>query len=323
MKNLMMLLAATFLLNAGAAESIAITATPRSPWDGKVDLTFTITGESETKYDTSFVAKDLVSNTNLTMKTLYKSDGTDANAAKEQLFPGTYDWVWDAAADCGKGFVAERVVVEATAGLGGVQLWDNGPYWAECNVGATRPEECGCYFWWGDTVGYKRNANNNGWMSVKDSSSFLFPQEQCPTYDKDKSQLLSAGYIDSSGNLATVHDAATAHLGAPWRMPKESEIQELISNCTTTWRTRNGVAGRLVTGKGDYASKSIFLPAAGYGNDSYLKRTGSYGYYWSSTPHSDLSNGAWFLYFDSGNFYRNSYSRYDGQSVRPVRGFAK
>ena len=25
--------------------------------------------------------------------------------------------------------------------LGGVQLWENGPYWAECNVGATKPQE--------------------------------------------------------------------------------------------------------------------------------------------------------------------------------------
>ncbi len=40
--------------------------------------------------------------------------------------------------------------------LGGVQLWVNGPYWAECNVGAITPEEYGYYFWWGDTVGYKR-----------------------------------------------------------------------------------------------------------------------------------------------------------------------
>ena len=28
-------------------------------------------------------------------------------------------------------------------GLGGVQLWENGPYWAECNVGASEPEEYG------------------------------------------------------------------------------------------------------------------------------------------------------------------------------------
>ena len=45
------------------------------------------------------------------MKTLYKSNGTAANAAKEQLLPGTYNWVWDATADLGEGTVLERVVI--------------------------------------------------------------------------------------------------------------------------------------------------------------------------------------------------------------------
>lgn len=95
-----------------AAESISITATPRYPWNGKVDLKFTIDGTSGTKYDTSFTAKDVAGGTNLTMKTLTKSDGTAANVAKEQLSPGTYNWVWDATADLGEGTVLEKVVVE-------------------------------------------------------------------------------------------------------------------------------------------------------------------------------------------------------------------
>ena len=74
-----------------AAESISITATPRYPWNGKVDLKFTIDGTSGTKYDTSFTAKDVAGGTNLTMKTLYKSNGTAANAAKEQLQLGIYN----------------------------------------------------------------------------------------------------------------------------------------------------------------------------------------------------------------------------------------
>ena len=45
----------------------------------------------------------------------------------------------------------------------GVQLWKDGPVWAFCNIGATVPEECGYYFWWGDTVGYVRE--NNNWVA--------------------------------------------------------------------------------------------------------------------------------------------------------------
>ena len=50
-------------------------------------------------------------------------------------------------------------VVTITEDLGGVQLWENGPYWAECNVGASSLEDDGYYFWWGDTVGYTRDAD--------------------------------------------------------------------------------------------------------------------------------------------------------------------
>ena len=86
-------------------------ASGRYPWNGKVDLEFTIEGDAGTKYDTSFTAKDVAGGTNLTMKTLYKSDGSAANVAEEQLLPGTYNWVWDATADLGEGTVLERVAI--------------------------------------------------------------------------------------------------------------------------------------------------------------------------------------------------------------------
>ena len=103
------------------------------------------------------------------------------------------------------------------------------------------------------------------------------------------------------------------------------EMEALISNCTTTWTTRNGVCGCLVTGKGNYADKSIFLPAAGNGDRSYLINPGFYGYYWTSalsSANSGYSN-AWGLYFDSSNFNWISGFRCEGWSVRPVREFAK
>ena len=155
-------------------------------------------------------------------------------------------------------------------------------------------------------------------------SSSPFSSSSCPTYGKDNSALQSAGYIDSTGNLVAAHDAATAHLGAPWRMPTGAEFSALINNCTTTWITSNGVPGRLVTGTGNYANRSIFLPAAGDGYGSDLTYPGSYGYYWSSTPKSDNSSNAWYIYFSSSGVGRYSgRGRYDGRSVRPVRGFAQ
>ena len=235
-------------------------------------------------------------------------------------------------------FFKAVVFGDADEDLGGVQLWEGGPYWAECNVGAEKPEEYGYYFWWGDTVGYTRSGGTwNDWgggdgsysgvtwvsSTGQQMSSSPFSSSSCPTYGKDNSALLSAGYIDSTGNLVAAHDAATAHLGAPWRMPTDAEFAALIENCTTTWITTNGVSGYLVTGKGAYADRSIFLPAAGYGYGSGLFGPGSYGNYWSSTPTSGGSYGAWCLPFGSSYFDRSGYDRVHGQSVRPVRGFAE
>lgn len=50
-----------------------------------------------------------------------------------------------------------------------VQLWKDGPYWATTNIGAEKPEDFGYYFWWGDTVGYKREKDK--WVATDGSSS--------------------------------------------------------------------------------------------------------------------------------------------------------
>ena len=203
-----------------------------------------------------------------------------------------------------------------------VQLWEGGPFWAETNIGAEKPEDAGLYFWWGDTLGYRREGN--AWVASDGSAeNFSFSTKNTPTYGKDNATLQSEGWITAEGALAPEHDAAQVHWGGGWRMPTDSEFAELIANTTTTWTTSNGVNGRLVTGKGDYASASIFLPAAGRGDGTSLDYSGSYGLYWSSTPSSSRSDYAWRLLFFSGDFYRSDYDRYYGFSVRALRGFAE
>lgn len=317
---LLALLALPFAALAGNVTVTAVTAQQRYPWNGLVDVTVIIQGAAVDVAECGCVFAATNSTTKAAILVEHISqNGTDSGSGNAW----TRKFIWDAKADVGAvkiGDVALTVDVE----LPYVQLWENGPYWAKCNVGATKPEEYGYYFWWGDTVGYKRNAGNNGWVSVANGTSFSFDSGHCPTYNRFLWHLESAGCIDSTGNLTATRDAATAHLGAPWRMPTDAEFSALISNCTTTWTTRNGVAGRLVTGKGAYVSKSIFLPAAGIGNDSYLYFLGSDGLYWSSTPNSGSSDNSWGLYFYSSSFRRDgNYVRYVGRSVRPVRGFAK
>jgi uncharacterized repeat protein (TIGR02543 family) len=202
-----------------------------------------------------------------------------------------------------------------------VQLWEGGPYWATTNIGAEKPEDAGYYFWWGDTVGYKRE--NNKWVASDGSNSnFSFSSGNTPTYDKSISTLQSEGWITSDGVLAPVHDAATVHWGDNWRIPTKDELSGLIDNCDWTWTTQNGVNGCVVKGRGTYASKSIFLPAAGYGDVTSLSSSGSYGVYWSSVPFSEF-DFAWDLYFGTGYHNTDYIFRYYWQSVRPVQGFSK
>ena len=202
-----------------------------------------------------------------------------------------------------------------------VQLWEGGPYWATTNIGAEKPEDYGYYFWWGDTVGYKRE--NDKWVASDGSNSnFSFTSGDTPTYNKSISTLQSEGWITSEGILASEYDAAKKHWGGDWRMPTKQEFDDLYSQCDWVWTSTNGIYGYIVRGKGDYASNSIFLPCAGFGDGTSLDNAGSNGCYWSSVPHSDSTN-AWYLYFYSGAHYTSlSYRRY-GQSVRPLQGFTK
>ena len=198
-----------------------------------------------------------------------------------------------------------------------VRLWEGGPYWAECNVGATKPWDYGLYFWWGDTVGYRRE--NDVWVASDGSTSnFSFDVANTPTYGKDNATLRSEGWITANGVLAPSHDAARAYLGAPWRMPTEAEFFALTNNCDWTWTTTNGVSGYVVRGRGDYSGASIFLPAAGDGYGASLYSAGSYGCYWSSVPYEGYSSSAWYRYFDSDSHRMGYYARFDGESVRPV-----
>lgn len=214
---------------------------------------------------------------------------------------------------------------DATQTHGKVQLWEGGPYWATTNIGADNPEDYGYYFWWGDTVGYKRE--DDAWVP-SDGKSWMYSFEQSltPTDNKSIDTLKSGGWIvsrDGKYVLAPKHDAAQVHWGGEWRMPTISELFYLGYNCDWTWTTQNGVNGYIVRGKGDYAANSIFLPAAGYGVGTSLYYAGSKGYYQSSVPIEINREFAYLYYFDSGKNDTQGNWRYFAYPVRPVQGFAE
>ena len=301
-----------------------VVAKQRYPWNGLVDITCTVSGISGTTAEHKFSVAAVMPDSGEARKvSQFWVVRGGINSTDQQVHTnGNYHLLWDASADLGQVAYDNMVMRVTVKTRNMVQLWEGGPYWADTNIGAENPEDYGYYFWWGDTEGYKRE--NNQWLSTGRSSIFYpFVSSYTPTCSMSIAKLKSAGWIMADSVLVPAHDAAHVHWGDEWRMPTDAEFSALISNCTTTWITTNGVSGRLVTGKGAYANRSIFLPAAGYGDGSGLKYPESDGYYWSSTPDSNTLDYAQNVTFDSNYFFRGDDYRYLGQPVRPVRGFAQ
>ena len=177
--------------------------------------------------------------------------------------------------------------------------------WATCNVGASKPEEYGDYFAWGETQP----------KSIYDWSTYKW-------YNGDNGNLTKycydsvSGIVDNKTVLDLSDDAARANWGGSWRMPTDAEFTELFGNCAWKWTTQNGVDGYKLTSTKN--GKSIFLPAAGIRGDSSLYHAGSYGYYWSSSLGTDYPGSAWRVGFHSNYVLRDGSNRIDGFSVRPV-----
>ena len=196
----------------------------------------------------------------------------------------------------------ENETGHAPAGVEAVDLGlPSGTLWANMNVGAETPEDYGSYLAWGETQ--PKDVYNwktySYWHDSDDDGEF------------DLNELEDLGE-DIGG---TAYDAATANWGAPWRMPSQNQIWELLNYTTSTWTTQNGVNGYKYTGSN---GRSIFLPAAGYVRQGESVYVESRGFYWSSTLYDDLYG--YYLYFDSNyTYWDDSRIRNYGQPVRPVR----
>ena len=185
----------------------------------------------------------------------------------------------------------------------------SGTLWATCNIGATKLEEYGDYYAWGETS--TKNVYN--WSTYKYCNG---DYDQLTKYC-NKSRYGYNGFTDNLTELQRGDDPATANWGSGWQTPSYEQWKELLANTTNEWTTQNGVEGRLFTSKKN--GKSLFLPAAGGRWDDELYYVGSIGYYWSSSLSTDNPNYAWLFYFHSDYYYMGYDYRYYGLSVRAVR----
>jgi hypothetical protein len=111
-------------------------------------------------------------------------------------------------------------------------------------------------------------------------------------------------------------DVANVLWGGQWRIPTEAQQEELISYCTWTWYTLNGVDGYKVTS--NINGKSIFLPAAGYMDYNSKYSVGTNAYYWSNTLVDITGTGVYVLSLSYSNVNIDTDNRLYGQSIRPV-----
>lgn len=173
----------------------------------------------------------------------------------------------------------------------------SGTKWACCNVGASKPEEYGGYYAWGETVE----------KSVYEWNTYIHCDGE-----------YGPPFHDIGSDIAgTCFDAATANWGALWRMPSLKQIQELLNSCTSEWTNKNDVSGWKFVGPN---GGTIFLPSAGYRLHSSVIGD---GWYWSSTLDTSNPSHAYCIYFYSAEVscggFGYGHGRFCGYPVRPVR----
>lgn len=189
--------------------------------------------------------------------------------------------------------------------------------WAAYNLGASSAEGLGEYYAWGELQPKQRYY----W----DTYSLCNGTEKTLTKYNSENDY---GVVDNKTVLDLEDDVAHHSLKGDWRIPSSKEWEELANpdNCVWTWTTQNEISGYLVTSK--RTDNYIFIPAAGHKHIDNYSQINTIGYYWlNELPNPKDPDWTTFNYHSSyaltGTVRSNridvhGYSRYSGQSVRPV-----
>ena len=182
--------------------------------------------------------------------------------------------------------------------------------WAPWNVGASKAEECGAYFAWGEVNASKEFYDWDTYFYFK---GIVNDEEVFCKYD---------GSIENE-ILESSDDAATANWGSGWRMPTIAEWRELVddNNCTWTWIENYndfGINGYEVKSK--RTDGVLFLPAAGFRRilPEFSGGVGNFGTYWSSVLYQGCAPAARCIHFCLNCHTFEIFTRDTGFSVRAV-----
>ena len=196
--------------------------------------------------------------------------------------------------------------------------------WAPWNVGASKAEENGAYFAWGEIntketydwgTYYWMAEGKSNWMNI---NKYQIKDGQTDGYWYDN---VGEFIGDGKSTLESEDDAATANWGSGWRMPTMAELEELMNEDNCTWTWVENYKGSDLNGyevKSKTTAGLLFLPAAGGRWDSNLYAAGYRGNYWSSELDSGYASNARYLRFHSSSRYSYYDDRRSGFSVRAV-----
>lgn len=150
--------------------------------------------------------------------------------------------------------------------------------WAGWNVGASKPEEYGDYFAWGET-----SPKDSYWQDNYKYGTFN-------KYGTDDNILKynvrsEYGNVDGRTRLIAADDAAHVNWGGEWRMPTDEEKTELLAGTTHTPYVYNEVPGWVFTSKKN--NVSIFFPATGVKEQTVTKYVGEETMFWTCTVSSN------------------------------------
>lgn len=180
--------------------------------------------------------------------------------------------------------------------------------WANMNVGAESPEEYGDYFAAAE-IAPKETYTWNNYIWCEGTNSTL------TKYCTNK----SFGIVDNAENISTEDDAAAANWGGKWRIPTNSEIQNLMTSCqwerVSSYNGKN-VNGYLVTGSN---GNSMFLPLAGYKENDQTIEDGSIAYYTTTQASNKITSyKCYSTFIMSSKKEATTLDRSIGKSVRAV-----
>ena len=176
----------------------------------------------------------------------------------------------------------------------------SGNLWAAYNVGATKPQEYGNYYAWGEIEP----------KSTYSGSNYKLRNESFTT-----DQTLN---ILSYKQLDLKDDAANYNWGGDWYRFTNEDWDELCANCDSYSATLEGVRGFYM--KSRINGDSIFFPASGLMNNDELLSAGTHCYMLSSSywvVEGNYKRGAYYFLGDN-NVLEGKVFWASGVVVRPV-----